>query len=142
MLTFNFLNYILLIILLQLSRFVPLFLSPPSTPHSLRQYPHHCSCTWVMHVSSLATPFPALYFTAYWLFCNYLFVLLNPLTFSPIPPNPLPSDNHQNVLHIHDSVSLLFVCLVCCLDPIVDRYTVFAILLFIVLIFFFLNKPL
>ena len=142
MLTFNFLNYILLIILLQLSRFVPLFLSPPSTPHSLRQSPHHCSCPWIMCISSLATPFPALYFTSHWLFCNYLFVLLNPLTFSPIPPNPLPSDNHQNVLHIHDPISFLLVCLVCFLDLIIDRYTVFAILLFIVLIFFFLNKPL
>ena len=34
----------------------------PSTqnPHSLRQYPHHCLCPWVMHISSLAAPFPIL----------------------------------------------------------------------------------
>ena len=46
----------------------------PSTPHSLRQSPHHCSCPWVMHVSSLATPSTVLYFTSPWLFCNYLVV--------------------------------------------------------------------
>ena len=59
--------------------FSPL-LPPPSTPHSLRQFLHLCSCPWVMRVSSLATPFPILYFTSPWLFCNYLFVLPNPLT--------------------------------------------------------------
>ena len=34
---------------------------PPSNPHSLRQAPHHCSCLWVRHISSLAAPFPFLY---------------------------------------------------------------------------------
>ena len=59
---------------------------PPSTntPYTLRQSSHHCSCPWVMCVSSLAAPFPILYFTSPWLFCNYLFVLLNPLTSSPV----------------------------------------------------------
>ena len=75
-----FFNYILLIMLLQLSWFFPLCPSLPSTLHSLRQFPHHCSCPWVMHINSLATPFPILYFTSPWLFCNYLFVLPNPLT--------------------------------------------------------------
>ena len=57
---------------------------PPSHQHpSLTQTtPHHCSCPWVMHISSLATPCPILYFTSPWLFCNYLFVLLNPLSSS------------------------------------------------------------
>ena len=86
---------------------------PPSTPHSLRQFPHLCSCPWVMHIRSLASPFPALYFTSPWIFCNYLFVLLNPLTSSPTPYNPLLSGNHQNTPCIHDSVSVLLVCLVC-----------------------------
>ena len=80
----------------QLSQFFPLCPSPPGIPHSLRQFPHHCSCAWVMHVSSLATPFPILYFTSPWLFCNYLFVLLNPLTFLPIPPHHPSPGNHQN----------------------------------------------
>ena len=92
----------------------PLCTPPPSTPYSLKQSPHHCSCPWVMHISSSATPFPILYCTSPWLFCNCLFVLVNPLTSSPIPPLPLPSGNHQNVHHIHDSVSVL-VCLVCVL---------------------------
>ena len=54
-------------------------------PHSLRPSPHRWSCPWVMGISSLATPFPVLYFISLWLFCNYLLVLLNPLTSSPIP---------------------------------------------------------
>ena len=81
----SFLSCILLIMLLRLSQFPPpLCPLPPSTPHSLRQSPHHCSSPWVMHISSLATPFPILYFTFPWLFCNYPF-LLNPLTSLPIP---------------------------------------------------------
>ena len=48
--------------------------TPPSTPQNQRQSPHHCSCPWVMHVSSLATPSTVLYFTSPWLFCNYLVV--------------------------------------------------------------------
>ena len=64
----------------------PLCSLPPNTPHSLSQSPHHCSCPQVMCISSLATPFPILYLTSSWLFCNYLFVLLNPLTSSPLPP--------------------------------------------------------
>ena len=85
-----FLRYILLIILLQLSWFFLLCPSPHRTPHSLRQFPHHCSCPWVMRISSLATPFPILCFTSPWLFCNYLFILPSPLTSSPIPPHPSP----------------------------------------------------
>ena len=57
----------------------------PTMPNSLRQFPHHCSCPWVMPVSSWATPFPILYFTSLWLFCNYLFVILNPLPFTHSP---------------------------------------------------------
>ena len=60
---------------------------PPSTQHP--PLPQAIPPTIVhVHVScvgSLATPFPMLYFTSLWLFCNYLFVILNPLTSSPIP---------------------------------------------------------
>ena len=119
---------------------------PPSTPHYFRQSSYHCSCPWVVHehalLSTLASPFPVLYFTSPWLFCNYLLVLLNPLTFSPIPPRPLPSGNHQNTLCVDDSVPVVLVCLVCFLHSIVDRYVFFAILLLIVLTSFFLNKSL
>ena len=86
-----FKNYTLLIMLIQLSWFFPLWLPPPKTPHSLRQSPYHCSCPWVMHISALATPFPKPYFTSPWLFYNYIFVLLNPLTSSLIPSNPSPT---------------------------------------------------
>ena len=67
---------------------VPIFTlcpPPPSNPHSLRQSAHHGSCP---RTGSLATPFPILYFTYPQLFCNYLFVLLNPLTSSHIHPHP------------------------------------------------------
>ena len=90
-------------------------------------------------IGSLATPFLILYFTFLWLFCNYLLVLLNPSPLHPFSHMPLPPGNHQNTLCIHDSVSVLLVCLVCFLDSIVDRYVFIAILLFIVLIFFFLS---
>ena len=117
--------------------FPPLPLSTQH-PQSLRQSSHCCSCPWVMLTSSLATQFPSLYFTSPWLFCNHLFVLLNPLTFSHIPPYPLLSNNHQTILHIYDSVPVL-VCLICFLDSIVDRCVFMPILLFIVLIFFLNN---
>ena len=82
---------------------------PPSTPHSLRQSPHHCSCPWVMPISSLASPFPMLYFTALWLFCLYFLI---PSSLHPFPYTSLPSGSHQNTLCIHDSVSVFLVCLV------------------------------
>ena len=119
---------------------VPIAPPSPSTPNSLRQSPHHCSCPWVIHISSLATTFPGLYFTSPWLFCNYLSVFLNPFTSSTILPHCPPIWHQQNALHIRDSVSVL-VCLVCFLDSIVDRFVFIAILLFRVLIFF-LNKSL
>ena len=81
-------NYILLIILLQLSQFSP-FTPLHQTPLFPQAIPHNCSCPWVMHIGSLATPSPVLYVTSPWLFCNYLFVLLN-LTSSPIPPHLSP----------------------------------------------------
>ena len=69
---------------------VVLFFSPlpppsplPSTPYSLRQSPNHCSCPWIMHVSSSAAPFPILYFTSPWLFCNCVLVLLHPIPHTP-----------------------------------------------------------
>ena len=96
-------NYILLIMLLQLSQFSPFILSTQYPP-TLKQSPHHCSCPCVMCISSVATPLPILYFTSPWVFCNYLCVLLNPLTSSPFPYTCLPSGNHQNALCLHDSV--------------------------------------
>ena len=115
---------------------VPIFppITPTQKPHSLWQSSHHCSYPWVMPVSSLATPFPILYFTSPLLFCSYLFEFLNPLTSSPIPIYPSPIWHPSNALRIHESVSTL-VCLVCFLDSVVDRHVFIAIFLFIVLIF-------
>ena len=95
----------------------PLCAPPSSTPQSLRQSPHHCLCPWVIHISSSATAFPTLYFTSPWLFCYYLFVLLNPLTSSPIPPHPsLPSGNHQNALCMKMSSTGLLTWMICYLN--------------------------
>ena len=84
---FLFFNYILLIMVVQLW-FFPLCPPLPSSPLSLRQSSYHCSYPWVIHISSLATSI--LHFTSSWLFCNYLFLLFNPLSSSPIPPHPPP----------------------------------------------------
>ena len=72
-------------------------------------------------LSSLAMPFPTLYFTFLWLFCNYLFVHFNPLILSPISPT---SSSHLATIKML-SVSMILsvlVCLVCFLDWVVDRY--------------------
>ena len=117
---------------------VPIFspLPPPSSnPHSLRQSPHHCSWPWVTHINSLATPFPTLYFTFPWLFCNYLFVLLNPLTSSPILSHtPMWQPSKYSLYPWF----CLCSCLLCFLDSIVDRHVFLVILMFIVLSFLFL----
>ena len=125
--------------LLWLSKFLFFCPFPPSTPQSISQSPHLCLCPWSSVY--LATPFPILCFTSPWLFRNYVFVLLNSLASSPIPHTHLPSGNHQNALHIM-IVSALLVCLVWILDLFVDRYAFIAVLLFLVLIFLFLNKSL
>ena len=112
---------------------------------SRRQSPQwwDCSCPWVLRhdCKFFGCSISCTVLTSPWLLCNYLFVLLNPLTSSPFPYTPHPSGNHQNSLCIHDSVSVLD-CLVCFSDSVVDRFVIFDILLFTVLIFFFLNRSL
>ena len=142
----NFLKYTLLIMLLQLSHFFsPLYYLPPCTPHP-PAFPHLTSCPWVIRISSLASPFPVLFLTSP--VDLYLpFMLLIPCTFSPIlSPPPLPTHNPPCDLHFCDSVPVLVVCLVCfCfvfLGSVVDSCEFVVILLFIFLIFFFLDKSL
>ena len=106
---------------------------PPSNPHSLRQSPHHYSCH-VYKSFDYSISYNVLYIPM--AVTTYLYFLI-PSSLHPFPLTPLTSGNHQNILCIHDSVSVLLVCSVCFLGSIVDRYVFSAILLFIVLIFFF-----
>ena len=108
--------------LLQLSQLSPYCPPSPSTLPFPQAIPMPLFMSMGHTYKFLAAPYPILYFTSPWLFCNYLFVLPNPLTSSPILPYPLPSGNHQNHLCIHDSVSVLLVCLVCFLGSIIGRY--------------------
>ena len=103
----HFIDYAITVVLI-----FPFCPHPPSTPTPSVNTLYHCSCPWVMLISSLATSLPVLYATSPWLFSNYLFVVLNPLTSSATPPIPLPSGNYQNALRIHDSLSVL-ICLFC-----------------------------
>ena len=123
---------------------VPIFPLLPPSLHLLPSFPLTIllplsSCPWVVHkilwlLHLLNTPLSILYLPI---------MLLNLLTFSPIP---LPVDNLPNDLHIDDSVLVLLVCLVhfcfCFLDSVVDSCEFVVILMFLVLIFFFLNKSL
>ena len=88
--------------------FSPLCLAPhlpPAFP------PQLSSCQWVIHTSSLASPFPMLFLT----FPSILFppiMLLNLCTIFPFSSYPLSADNPPNEnLHIYDSVPVLIVCL-------------------------------
>ena len=56
-----FINYAIIVV-----PFFPLLSPFTSAPYSLRQSPHHCSCPWVICVSSLAAPYPILYCTSPW----------------------------------------------------------------------------
>ena len=127
--------------LLQLSQFLPLCAPPPSISHSLRQFAHHfMSMGHEYKFSGYSMSYTVLTFP--WLFCNYLFALLNPLTPSPNPPCPPPISQWSKCslypwfcLYSSCLLSLIF------LDPTLDWYVFIAILLFIILIYFFLISP-
>ena len=109
--SFFIFKYILLIMLLQLSCFfVPCIPLYPALPSSSRL--PSSSCPWVIHISSLAFPFPILFLTSPCLFCVYHLCFLFPVPFPPLSPNPLPADNPPCDLHFCDSVPVLVVCLV------------------------------
>ena len=64
----------------------------PSASHSLRQSPHHCSRPWVVHRSSLDSPFPtALYTPTGSSVTAYLFLISSPLP--PFCPSHLTAGN-------------------------------------------------
>ena len=106
----NILKDILLIMLFQVSQFslfASLHLVPPFPPaiSSLS------SCPWVMHISSLASPFPILFLILSCLFCTYHLCFLTSIPFPLF--SPFPIDNPPYDLCIYDSVPVLVFCLVC-----------------------------
>ena len=111
----HILKYILLIMLLQLSHFLnPLYSPIPcTTSPPTRILPPLSLCLWVLHISSLASPFPTLFLTFPCLFCTYHLCFLFPVPLSPFSPLPLHPVNPPCDLHISDSVPVLVVCLVC-----------------------------
>ena len=98
--------------LLQLSHFflpfIPLRAAHPLPP----SFPQLTSCSWVIHVSFLASPFPILFLTSPCLFSTYHLCYLFPVPLPSFSPLPLPSDNPPCNLHFCDSVPVLVVCLV------------------------------
>ena len=131
-------NYILLIRLLQLSWFFPL--CPTST-----QYPPLPQTIPTPLFMSMGHVYKYFGYSIFCTLCPHGYSVTIHLYFlipSPLHPFPhTPSGKHQNTLCIHDSFSVL-VCIVCFLGSVVERYIFIAILLFIVLKFFFLNKSL
>ena len=114
---------------------------PSSIPSYFR------SCPWVVHISSLASPFPILFLTSPCLFCTYQLCFLFLHSFSLIFPHPLTADNPPYHLHFCDSAPVLVVQLVhfcfCIFGSLVDSCEFVVILLCIVLIlFFFLDTSL
>ena len=89
-------KYILLIMLLQFSYFflpfIPLLPAPLPLPFSIPPPPPAplSSCPWVIHISSLASPFPILFLTSHCLFCTYHLCFLFPVP----PPHSSPPPLH------------------------------------------------
>ena len=99
--------------LLQLSQFFsPLYSPLPCTPPPSSIPPSLSLCPWVIHISSLASPFPILFLTSPCLFCTYQVCFLLPVPFLFILPFSLPPDNTPCDLHFCDSVPVVVVCLV------------------------------
>ena len=80
---------------------ITVVLTFPTLPHNPHTTVHvHGSCIWVLWLLH------CLYCTCHPhgdSVTTYLYFLI-PSPLHPFPYSPLPSDNHQNTLHIHDSV--------------------------------------
>ena len=128
--------------LLQLSHFflpfIPLHPVHPFPP----SFPHLSSCPWIVHESSLVSPFPTLFFTSPCLFSMYHLCFLFPVPFPLLFPLPLPTDNPPCALHFYSPSCVLSFCF-CFLGSVVDSCEFVVISLFIFfIIFFFLDKSL
>ena len=73
---------------IQLSHFFSPLL-PSALYPLLPSFPHLNPCPWVIHTSSLASPFLILFFTSPCLFCTYHLCYLFPVPFPLILPCPL-----------------------------------------------------
>ena len=131
--------------LLQLSHFFLSLYSPPpcTSPPTIILPPYFMSMghTYKFFGFSISHTIPNLPY----LFCIYNLCFLFLVTFPPFYPLPLPVGNPPCDFHFCDSVPVLVVCLVCfcfCffLGLIVDSCEFVVILLFVFLIFFFLDK--
>ena len=127
--------------------FLP-FITLCLVPHLPPSFPHLSSCPWVIHTSSLASPFPILFLTS--IYCVPTIYASYSCSFSAILPLLLLSENPPCDLYFCESVAVLVVCLAhfcfwvfCFLGLAVDGCDFVVILLFVFLIFFFfLDKSL
>ena len=78
---------------------------PPGTLISPSN-PPLSSCPWVIHINSLATPFPIWFLPSPCLFCTYKFILLSPWIFPPISPSLLITLQRNSI-----SMILFLFCL-------------------------------
>ena len=107
----NFLKYILLIMLLQLSHFSPFIPLHPAHPLPPAFTPFS-SCPWVIHIHSLASPFPILFLTSPY-FPPTIYATYSLYIFPLLFPSHSPIDNPPCDLHLYGFVPVLVVCLVC-----------------------------
>ena len=121
---------------------VPIFLLSPFTmyPPFPLEIPPLSLCPWVVHKSSLASPFPTLFLTSPCLFCTYQLCFLFPVPFPSLPPPKwLPSKWSSYLRFCFYSASLLSklvwiqLLIVVTLLPLKCSYSFF---------FFFLDKSL
>ena len=119
---FIFLNYVLLLCCYSCPRFfpfAPLYPAHPRLPQAIpTPWSMHLGHAYMLFVYSI--PCAVLYIPM--VFCNCLFVLLTP---SPIPRDPLPSDNLQNLLYIYASVSFLLVYFIFQIQLLIDLHYFF-----------------
>ena len=106
--SFLFFKYVLLIMLLQLSHFFLSFI--PLYPLTHHYSPHLSSCPWVIHISSLASPVPIIFFTSPSILYYHLYFLF-PVPYPSFSPYTT-SCNPPCDLYFCESVTVLVVCLV------------------------------
>ena len=124
------------------SPFTPSTLQPPTLQHPLT----FRSCPWVVHISFLSSLFPIpFFFISPCLFYAYQLCFFFPVPFPPIPPFHLPTEIPPCDFHFwfHSCSScLLSYCFSFLLGSFVDSCEFVVILLFIISIFFSLDKSL